>query len=357
MDRFEDRPATARPPAIVGHGDAVCAGDVVDIRLHVAANSLHGVPDVLGARILRIEDDTFYVEGDDRPHQVGEVGGDWWRTFRRHRRADTGPPPSPPVARVGPRVAAARDVIRRLIGRMPVVAGATALALTGSVEPTADAEAEEGSAAASLSTAATSPTCVTIVMSRAQWGTSEFCTLVPGAITLAGAAAWLHSIGVVSHSVSYDSWARLSTTVEFDAESCGSLPLLEAHGHNRAWGQLRALSVTGGTCNVSTSACYRIDSSSLGRDVLPSAVAPLVKSPVGTYSIVQFYRFVTGARTTGTLRWACLGADPRSHWTNRLEVYCFNDFQWIMRHRSSSAVVTDPATVAIAWGRKPASRG
>lgn len=40
-----------------------------------------------------------------------------------------------------------------------------------------------------------------------------------------------------------------------------------------------------------------------------------------------------------------------SNWTSHTEMYCLNDFLTIIASIKPGIVVTDPATVATAWGR------
>jgi hypothetical protein len=49
--------------------------------------------------------------------------------------------------------------------------------------------------------------------------------------------------------------------------------------------------------------------------------------------------------------WNCTGSDWRSHWTMDVERYCWNDYQSILDAIPAAATVTDPKTVAEAWGR------
>ena len=200
----------------------------------------------------------------------------------------------------------------------------------------------------------------------------------------------------VSASKSYADITPLSASQQ-QGESCGTLAAFEAHGHTRAWGlfayarnkytttiQSQVVSkcfaygrryaqvvnrkstmaapwfagtndVTGGRCNDVTLAC-----SSLG-DVTrtyrsPVDLATLVNVAPDTWRNLQFYRLVTGTRGTTAgkgQRWDCSSADWHAHWTSRPELYCYNDFLGVLDAVPDAVVVTDPATVATAWGRVP----
>jgi hypothetical protein len=76
------------------------------------------------------------------------------------------------------------------------------------------------------------------------------------------------------------------------------------------------------------------------------------------WNVAQFYQFVEGARqVTGDPynAWDCTSPDWRQHWTARAELYCFVDFLGAVDQIEGQVVVTDPATVAEAWGRVPAT--
>jgi hypothetical protein len=177
------------------------------------------------------------------------------------------------------------------------------------------------------------------------------------------------------------------------ADSCGSLNDLSAHGHTSAWGlfaypdnrystavqtypvsscfaygrtyatalNVRAnmgppwfqatLTLRGGSCNDSTQACYSVIKV---RYKDPSAAEALVASAgPDEWAAVQGYKFVSGTRTLGLTNWDCSSADWHEHWTNVPELYCLNDYEAILASIPLGTVITDPATVAAAWGRSP----
>jgi hypothetical protein len=201
----------------------------------------------------------------------------------------------------------------------------------------------------------------------------------------------------VSASTSYRDMTKLSQS-EQTAESCGSLDAFAAHGHPNAWGLFaypdnhftttiqtkvvstcfaygrrygrapnerstmaspwfaQADSVNGGSCNKSGLACYAVNGAPR-RYRSPTDLATRVAGiQPDEWINVQFYRFVTGARGNpgGTgFRWDCTATDWRLHWTSKTELYCYNDFLAVLDAVGTGVTVTDPATVAQAWGRTP----
>jgi hypothetical protein len=189
------------------------------------------------------------------------------------------------------------------------------------------------------------------------------------------------------------------TPDEQRAESCDTLATLEAHGHDRAWGLfgwpnnrystalqeslistcfafgrrysaapnrqtevgppwfLNATPADGGNCVDTGAGCPAIDHTGDGiidaADAYrtPEFLAEHLAPAPGEYRVVQYYRFVEGSRTTGDFRWDCTSSDPDEHWTSRRELYCFDDFVAALDMIAPGTVVTDPATVAEAWGR------
>jgi len=213
---------------------------------------------------------------------------------------------------------------------------------------------------------------------------------------------------VVSASEDYEYMTTLTTANQF-AESCGSLSTLIAHGFHSAWGLFaypdnywssgvetavvqncfafgrtyisphtvsgtaatnpeatmaapwlqKTNDVGGGRCNT-TGACATEGAKSLGRYLSPLTLQALTNVTPGTWTSIQAYTFVTGTSAPGSsIQWNCndptgnLAVDWKSHWTSLFEVYCWNDFLYAMTGISPSVVITDPATVAAAWGRTP----
>ena len=179
-------------------------------------------------------------------------------------------------------------------------------------------------------------------------------------------------------------------------ESCGSLTAFTAHGLTRAWGLFaypndnwtvdtqavvstcfaygrtydvsnlndigttgppwfqKAKGVDGGLCNVAGLWCADPAQlpTAVGAYESPDALTVWMQPGPGQWAVVQGYRFVTGSRLNKTGQgWDCTNPDWRYHWTTRTELYCINDYLAAIGRIPSDVVVTDPATVAEAWGR------
>lgn len=207
-------------------------------------------------------------------------------------------------------------------------------------------------------------------------------------------AAWHRTYGFEAVSAgNYQDMTTLSRE-EQEAESCGSLPTFEQHGFTRAWGMfaypgnrltteiqsevvstcfaygrvygtrinqraetvepwfVHALSVNGGACNDSAGACSG-ESSTGTRYTSPEEVASIMRVGADQWGIVQFYRLVTGKRLSDGPTWDCTSDDWHQHWTSKIETYCWNDVLTALDRIPAGTIVTDPATVAQAWGRNP----
>jgi hypothetical protein len=206
----------------------------------------------------------------------------------------------------------------------------------------------------------------------------------------------------VSASATYPNFATL-TAEQQRMESCGTLRTFEDHGHMRAWGSFaypndsysttaqtdvvstcfaygrtyddslplstanenvrsemtapwfqRTTSVFGGSCNDPTLACY--SASYVRRYSSVTDLRRLMSVGPDRWFNVQAYRFVVGARGVlgrSGMNWDCRSSDWRAHWASASELYCWVDYKRILNAIPEGVVVTDPATVAEAWGRVP----
>ncbi|MGH3115858.1 MAG: hypothetical protein ACRDQ2_01840 [Gaiellales bacterium] len=198
----------------------------------------------------------------------------------------------------------------------------------------------------------------------------------------------------VSNGTSHHDIRTMSSEEQWN-ESCGSLAPLAAHGHNRAWGLFgyganlwnetvqesivascfaygrtygggtneRATtaypwfqntnSINGGSCNDSTQLCYAYESKQGTRYASPDFLADLMDVEADHWAVIQMYRFVSGSQLNPDLNfmWDCTSADWRQHWTSHAELYCIEDYLSAIDRIPADVVVTDPATVAEAWGR------
>jgi hypothetical protein len=179
-------------------------------------------------------------------------------------------------------------------------------------------------------------------------------------------------------------------------ESCDALPTFVGHGHSRAWGlfaypnnkynatvqtdvvskcfaygrtyqnwsrNLRAQmappwfqkthSLKGGACQHPGLPCYTVSVTGGTRYQSPVTLSKLVKVTADQWVVLQAYRFVTGAYTGTRFSWDCTSSDWHNHWTNAAELYCWGDYLTVLGQIPSGVVVTDPTTVAQAWGRIP----
>jgi hypothetical protein len=197
---------------------------------------------------------------------------------------------------------------------------------------------------------------------------------------------------LTSHSATHRNMTELTPTQQ-RAESCGTLRTFMDQGFRRAWGLFsypnnkRSLTiqtdivsdcfafgrryspdrnkaatmrapwwanvrpVNGGACNEPGTPCYSIDTRFRYAD--PNAMGNLLAVSPGQWAIVQFHKLVSGAKLSGRSTWDCRSSDWRLHFTNRTEVYCWNDYRKILSRIPSGAVVTDPAKVARSWGANP----
>ncbi|GAA1787532.1 hypothetical protein [Nostocoides veronense] len=201
----------------------------------------------------------------------------------------------------------------------------------------------------------------------------------------------------VSQGMNYVEMTTLSTDEERYAESGATIPALAAQGHSQAWGlfnypndlqdaaaqavvtryfsfgrlytetpqkntraaattypyPLLTYSLNGGRCNNPKLPCYSFPVRNDRRTTAMPDIVTVMRPRPGEYALVQIYRLVTGK--SGTMgqanAWDCTSPDWRNRWTGHPENFCRNSFLTALRQRSSSAVLTTPAAVALAWGR------
>ena len=204
----------------------------------------------------------------------------------------------------------------------------------------------------------------------------------------------------VSASRTYARFATLTPEQQWE-ESCGSLREFEEHGHARAWGLFaypndtysleaqrdvvstcfaygrtyddslplgpgnlnvrsevvapwfqRTSSLFGGSCNDPSLPCHAAGFTRRYGSV--SDLRRLVRVGEDRWFNLQAYRFVTGAHGSlgrAGMNWDCTASDWRAHWASASELYCWVDYKRILNAIPAGVVVTDPATVAEAWGR------
>lgn len=202
----------------------------------------------------------------------------------------------------------------------------------------------------------------------------------------------------IDHSATYPAdWSALTTQQQHD-ETCGSRDVITAHGLVGANGQFEwpnnhfsasvndqfvrqcfsfsrgygtgittaaqvaanngqnsTIGVSGGHCNVTGQTCSTINK--VKAYTLPSnVIAKLNGLQNGQWLNMQTYVLVTGTGpinyTTNKAQWDCTNPDPRYHWTNDVERYCWNDLQTILAavNADTNVVSNSPSGVAQAWG-------
>jgi hypothetical protein len=198
---------------------------------------------------------------------------------------------------------------------------------------------------------------------------------------------------VVSAGMTYSNITTMTPAQQL-AESCGSLPSFTAEGlnangvfayPNNWWNTIvqtnvvstcfdygrnyknvannestmnpdgiqNTIGIVGGACDTAGVPCYAsIPGQKNKRYENPATFESLAgREGSGQWIDLQFYKLVTGSSSDGTLSWDCTGSDPTLHWTSQPELYCQKDFDAILNSVPAGVVVTDPASVAAAWGR------
>jgi hypothetical protein len=209
-----------------------------------------------------------------------------------------------------------------------------------------------------------------------------------------------YGLAVVSASQSYSNMITLTQQQQVQ-QSCGSLSSFISNGFHRAWGLFaypnnqystsiqssvvdncfafgrsyvkpgsasavtnqqstiaapwfqKTVNIGGGRCHLSGQPCATYHSSTLGLYASPITLAAMTNVAPGNWTAMQTYTFVTGSSTSGGILWDCTEPDWHAHWASLYEVYCWNDYLYALSKIPSTVVITDPATVAEAWGRIP----
>ena len=118
-------------------------------------------------------------------------------------------------------------------------------------------------------------------------------------------------------------------------------------------GQQSTRGASGGHCNVSGLPCTTVNT--VKAYTLPSDVIAQMRSlQSGQWQNLQTYVLVTGKNptyATNPTKWDCTNPDPRYHWTNDVERYCWNDMQTILAALNADPSVksNSPAGVAADW--------
>ncbi len=120
----------------------------------------------------------------------------------------------------------------------------------------------------------------------------------------------------------------------------------------------RTNSVSGGRCDDAALACHTMRETGC-HGCSPYYTSPLlletlVNTAGDEWTSLQFYRFLVGAGTDGSLSWDCTSPDWQDHWTSQGETYCYNDFLAVIAAIPPNVRTVDPATVATLWNVNPA---
>lgn len=204
----------------------------------------------------------------------------------------------------------------------------------------------------------------------------------------------------VSQGMTYSDMTLMKTDEERYNESGATLPILEAHGHTRAWGAfnypnnrqnpaaqnivtkyfafgrkytggantktsvsvfpytMSTNSVNGGRCNNPSLPCYNMAVLNNRRTTSVETLKKILNPAHNGWGVVQFYRIVEGKRGVigDKFAWDCTSTDWRDRWTSIPEMTCRESFLEVLEGRSLTATVADPATVAETWNVFPADR-
>jgi len=109
----------------------------------------------------------------------------------------------------------------------------------------------------------------------------------------------------------------------------------------------RTTGVGGGRCNNRALPCSRLATGTTYHSPV-ALIQTLRRLAPNQWLTLQSYVFVTGDRRG---HWRCSARHWQDHWTDDPERYCWNDYRRILNAIPSGVQVTDPKTVARAWGR------
>ena len=109
----------------------------------------------------------------------------------------------------------------------------------------------------------------------------------------------------------------------------------------------RTTGVGGGRCNNPALPCSKLKTATTYHSPV-ALIRTLRRLAPNQWLTLQSYVFVTGDRKG---QWRCRARHWQDHWTDNAERYCWNDYRRILDAIPSRVRVTDPKTVARAWGR------
>jgi len=109
----------------------------------------------------------------------------------------------------------------------------------------------------------------------------------------------------------------------------------------------RTTGIGGGRCNDPALPCSKLKTVTTYHSPV-ALIRTLRRLAPNQWLTLQSYVFVTGDRKG---QWRCRARHWQDHWTDDAERYCWNDYRRILNAIPSRVRVTDPKTVARAWGR------
>ena len=205
----------------------------------------------------------------------------------------------------------------------------------------------------------------------------------------------------VSQGMGYSNMTLMQTDEERYAESVATLPVLESHGHTRAWGAfnypnnkqdaaaqavvtkafafgrkygkgtntkasvsaypyvMSTASVNGGRCTNPALPCSTMKvANNRVTTTVPSLASLLSPKDSSQWNVVQFYRLVEGRQGAmgDAYAWDCSSPSWTDRWTSQPEIYCVESLREVLNSRTTTSVAVDPATMAETWGVLPSGR-
>ena len=150
-----------------------------------------------------------------------------------------------------------------------------------------------------------------------------------------------------NYSAKCFAWGRKYTSTGITSSGAGSTPPY--------WQYTEGLD--GGACNTLAAPCYNVTSTNSKRYSLPGAIITRIKAlKPGQWFTLQAFILVTGTSppySHNATKWDCTSSDPKLHWANDNERYCYSDWRQIVSAITAvpHVIVTDPLTVGLAFGR------
>jgi hypothetical protein len=125
----------------------------------------------------------------------------------------------------------------------------------------------------------------------------------------------------------------------------------------KSW-QLGFWSVNGGSCAL-TDECKKYSSAfnQAYAYTPPSELLAHLSNNINEWSGVQFYKLVRGKKIPNTTSihegeyWDCTSKQVEEHWSSHAEIYCLNDFEWILENVPKNTKTINSVELAKKMGR------